>query len=97
MPQEQIGRMPTYWAIFHDPYEMWEVEYGYLPADLFNRVGERTDEEYWRTTPIGAIRYIDQYDLPIDVHYARAREIVTAGSEFAIVGDPRRISAADDR
>jgi hypothetical protein len=87
MPEEQIGRMQKYWAIFRDPFEMSEVEYGYMPADLFDRVGERTDEEYWRTTPIGTICYIDQYDLPIDIYYARAREIMKAGSEFAIVGD----------
>jgi hypothetical protein len=90
MPQEQIGRIQKYWAIFRDSYELWETEYAYMPADLFDRVRTRTDEEYWRKTPIGTICYIDQYDLPIDVHYARAREIVMAGSEFAIVGDMQR-------
>jgi hypothetical protein len=87
MPVEQIGRIQKYWAIFHDPYEMWEVEYGYMPADFLDHVGKRSDEEYWRQTPIGTICYIDKYDLPIDEHYRRAREIVKAGSEFAIVGD----------
>jgi hypothetical protein len=87
MPQEQIGRIQKYWAIFHDPYEMWETEYAYMPADLFDRVGQRTNEEYWRITPVGTICYIDQYDLPIEEHHRRAREIVKAGSEFAIVGD----------
>jgi hypothetical protein len=87
MPEEQIGRIQKYWAIFNDPHEMWEVEYAYMPANFFDHVGKRSDEEFWRQTPIGTICYIDEFDLPIDEHYRRAREIVKAGSEFAIVGD----------
>lgn len=87
MPQEQIGRIQKYWAIFNDPYEMWKCEYAYMPADLFDRMGERTNEEYWRQTPIGTISYIDQHYLPIEEHFRRARAIVKPGSEFAMVGD----------
>ncbi len=87
MPVDQIGRLQRYWGIFREPPEVWEVEYAYMPANLFDRVGKRSDEDYWRTTPIGTISYIDQYDLPIEEHYRRAREIVKTGSEFAIVGN----------
>ncbi len=51
MPPEQIGRIQKYWAIVHDPYEAWEVEYAYMPANLFDRLGKRT-EMPWFDVPV---------------------------------------------
>jgi hypothetical protein len=84
---DQINRIAKSWFIFRQNNEIWEVDFGYMPHDHLDNVGKRTDEDYWRIVPVGTISYIDQYDLPIEEHYERAREIVKAGSEFAIVGD----------
>lgn len=97
IPIEQIGRIQGRWGILRDRHEVWEVDYGYLP-EYFSADGRRSedprlpddDHDYWRTTPVGTISYIDRCDLPIETHYARARAIVAAGSEFAIVGDIER-------
>jgi hypothetical protein len=40
-----------------------------------------------RTIPVGTVSYIDRYDLPLETHFARARDIVAMGAEYAIVGD----------
>ena len=78
---------------------MWEVDTAYLPE--YFAVGyedreikrdprrPRGNHDFWRTIPVGTISYI-RYDVPIDEHHARARAIISVGSEFAIVGDVER-------
>jgi hypothetical protein len=46
----------------------------------------QNDHDFWRTIPVGTVSYIDRYDLPLETHFARAREIVAMGAEFAVVG-----------
>ena len=87
---DQIGRIARSWFVFTPPHdEIWEVDFAYMPADYLDsaKVGKQSNIEFWRTKPTGTISYVDQYDLPIDEHYRRAREIVKAGSDFAIVAD----------
>ena len=94
MPFGAIGRFQARWGIFRERHELWEVDFGWLP-EWFGIEERRAhdprlpkgDEEYWRTTPIGTFSFIDRFDLPIEAHYARARAILAAGSEFAVVGD----------
>jgi hypothetical protein len=45
----------------------------------------QSNHEFWRTTPIGTISFVDKHDLPLEEHHARARKIVARGSEFAAV------------
>jgi hypothetical protein len=80
-----IRRFQSRWGIYRDSYELWEVEFAWFD-DTF-MTARKTNFAYWRTTPVGTIAYIDEYDLPIADHYARAKAIVAAGSAFAIVGD----------
>jgi hypothetical protein len=97
---DQIGRIVNRWGIFRKRHELWEVETAYLPGYfaakyennevIWDPRRPRGDYAYWRTTPVGTVAYIDRYDLPIEEHYARARAILAAGSEFAIVGDVER-------
>jgi hypothetical protein len=104
LPFDQIGRVIGRWGIFRGEGfgELWEVDYAYLPADHWNDPGgpKKTDREWWETTPIGTISYIDRYDLPFEEHIARAKAIVAAGSAFSILGDltrlEHRIYRADD-
>lgn len=49
--------------------------------------GSTTAEE----TPIGTISYVCKGDLSLETQIERARAIVAAGSEFAIVGDLERL------
>jgi hypothetical protein len=80
----RIRRMQSRWGIFRDPYELWEVDFAWFANDFLQHKYP-SDHVFWRTTPIGTISYIDAYDFPIETHYDRARQIVAAGSEFAIV------------
>jgi hypothetical protein len=97
-PVGEIIRMKSRWGIYHDPHELWEIDFAYLPQWVFNRGLDgkhlpndprepKNDFEFWRTIPIGTVSYIDRYDLPLETHFARAREIVAMGAEFAVVGD----------
>jgi hypothetical protein len=90
---DEILRIDKSWFIFYPPHdEIWEVDFCFMPADLFSpeRRKNRTNSEYWRTMPVGTISYIDEFDLPIEEHYARAAAIVVAGSEFAVVADMQK-------
>ncbi len=82
-PIDQIIRFQSRWGIFRDRHELWEVDFAYHVPDYLEKSTD--DEGYWRTTPIGTISHIDCYDLPIDEHYRRAKAIIAAGSQFAIV------------
>jgi hypothetical protein len=82
---EYFRRMPARWGVFRDPNELWEVEFAWCGDDFLQR--PKSNHDYWRTKPIGTISYIDAYDLPIEAHYERARAIIAAGSEFAIVSN----------
>ena len=97
-PMREIGRIRSRWGIYHDPNVLWEVDFAYIPRWVFNRGlnGEplppdprepENDHDYFRVIPIGTVSYIDRYDLPLDTHFARARDIVAMGAEFAVVGD----------
>ncbi len=65
------------------------TDFAYIPQWMFTRrlVGEHLppdprepeNDHYWRTIPIRTISYIDRYDLPLEIHFARAREIVALG------------------
>jgi hypothetical protein len=87
-----IRRFQSRWGIYRDPYELWEVEFAWFD-DTF-MTARKTNFAYWRTTPVGTIAYIDEYDLPIADHYARAKAIVAAGSAFAIVATSTSASCA---
>jgi hypothetical protein len=73
------------------------TDFAYIPQWMFTRrlVGEHLppdprepeNDHYWRTIPIRTISCIDRYDLPLEIHFARAREIVALGAEFAADGD----------
>ena len=95
MPFEQIGRIIGRWGIFRGEGfgELWEVDYAYLPDDHWNdaRGRKKTEREWWETTPIGTVSYIDRHDLPLEEHIARAKAIVAAGSAFSILGDLTRL------
>ena len=95
IPLDQIGRVQSDWGIFRDPGfgELWEVDYAYLPPESTDDslYGTRTDREWWETTPIGTISYVCKGDLPLETHIDRARAILAAGSQFAIVGDLERL------
>jgi hypothetical protein len=97
-PVGKILRISSRYGIYHDPYELWEVDFAYVPEWVFGRAPDGTelprdprspdnDHDFWRIIPIGTVSYIDQYDLPLETHFARAREIVALGAEFAVVGD----------
>jgi hypothetical protein len=64
---------------------VWEVEFGYLPPEFVYRSKGSLEPE-WTTIPIRTISYIDQYDLPLEVHHGRARAILAMGAQFADVG-----------
>lgn len=88
----RVRRMQSRWGIFRDPHELWEVEFAWFADDFLKR--RQGNHAFWRTTPIGTISYIDRHDLLIEAHHARARAIIAAGSEFAIVGN---VEAAEAR
>lgn len=88
--RDQIDRISKRWFIFRPNGEAWAVDFGYMPADYLNETDDRSDSEFWRTVPVGTVCYIDGFDLPVDEHHRRAQEIVSAGSEFAVVADVQK-------
>jgi hypothetical protein len=86
---EAVGRVTSRWGVRADKHELWEIEFAYLPANWLERPIE--DELWWSTIAVGTIAFIDEYDLPMEAHDARAWAIVATGSEFAIVGDLERL------
>lgn len=59
------------------------------PPDFLTapNAGHRSNIEFWRILPIETICYVDNWDLSINEHSRRAREIVNVGSVGATVAD----------
>jgi hypothetical protein len=89
---DQIVRFQSRWGILRRDFELWEVDFAYLPTGHFDHPNgqKKTDREWWETIPIGTISFIGEHDLPMEVHVARSRAIIASGSTFSVIGDLER-------